>query len=285
MPLSKMRRVAVFGVLVFVSGCSMLAATPPEPWMAAVAGDGPGDPQLVRHVEVVVENLPKSTRGNPAVYSVFDQAYKVMDSAVDYEDWGVASWYGKKFHGRETSSGEVYDMHAYTAAHKSLPLPTFVRVTRLDSDESIIVKVNDRGPFVGDRIIDLSYAAATSLGMLDTGKVEVHIEALSSHHVDNRAVTQASTNAVNSEDLKRQSLSSSDLYIQVGAFSEEQNAHRMLNKIRQFVVQPVGIATDSRGQLYRVRIGPMADEYSVQEALDTLSVVGIENYTVVAFNP
>jgi len=114
-----------------------------EPWKQSVRGDTVGDTELIRNEEVVVRNLPKSERGNPPVYRVFGETYRVMDSAENFQEWGVASWYGKKFHGRETSSGEVYDMHQMTAAHKHLPIPTFVKVTRVDTGKSIIVKVNE----------------------------------------------------------------------------------------------------------------------------------------------
>lgn len=279
--LNRARRVVTLGVFVFVSGCTVLGAAPQPPWVEAVRGDGPGDPGLVRSAAVVVENLPKSARGNPSVYSVFGKPYKVMDSAEDFKQWGVASWYGSKFHGRETSSGEVYDMHAYTAAHKSLPLPTFVRVTRLDNGASVVVKVNDRGPFVGDRIIDLSFAAASELDMLTSGKADVFIEALSSH-LQEAPIQQAAVTQVEPESEAWQALTASDVFIQVGAYSEEANALRMLEKVRQVVAQPVGIKVDPERHLHRVRIGPLATELAVQDALDSLDVEGIDNYTVVS---
>ncbi len=163
-----------------MTGCA--AQNPLQPaWVAAVAGDGPGNKALLSPNELEVKNLPKSRGGNRPKYTVFGQEYEVIDSAKGFAEWGVASWYGKKFHGRPTASGEVYDMHKLTAAHKHLPLPTFVRVTRLDNGQFVIVKVNDRGPFVKGRSIDLSFAAASHLGMLDNGSAYVYIEALSSH--------------------------------------------------------------------------------------------------------
>lgn len=130
-----------------------------------------------------VRNLPKSRTGNMAQYTVFGKQYRVMDTAANFSERGTASWYGKKFHGRKTSSGEIYDMYAMTAAHKHLPLPTYVRVTNLENGKSIVVKVNDRGPFVGDRIIDLSYTAAQALAMAEQGVAQVQVDALSTHHV------------------------------------------------------------------------------------------------------
>jgi rare lipoprotein A len=122
---------------------------------------------------------PRSRYGNGPVYEVFDKTYRVMDSGSGYKERGVASWYGKKFHGRLTSNREPYDMYAMTAAHKTLPLPTYVRVRNLRNNRSIIVRVNDRGPFVHNRIIDLSYAAALKLDMVRDGTSLVEVTAIS----------------------------------------------------------------------------------------------------------
>ena len=126
----------------------------------------------------IPKNEPKSRYGNSPVYEVFGQHYTVMNSSGGYRERGVASWYGKKFHGNLTSNREPYDMYAMTAAHKSLPLPSFVRVTNLANQRSVVVRVNDRGPFHGDRLIDLSYAAAWKLGYVEQGTANVKIEAL-----------------------------------------------------------------------------------------------------------
>ncbi len=121
---------------------------------------------------------PPSRHGNPAEYEVFGQRYVTLSSSEGFEEEGMASWYGTKFHGRRTSSGEPYDMYAMTAAHKKLPLPSFVEVTHLENGKQVVVRVNDRGPFVDDRIIDLSYAAAHRLGMTDAGVAPVRIRAV-----------------------------------------------------------------------------------------------------------
>jgi len=135
-----------------------------------------------------VRNLPKSRTGNMAQYTVFGKRYRVMDSAENFSEQGKASWYGKKFHGLKTSSGEIYDMYAMTAAHKHLPLPTYVRVTNMENGRNIVVKVNDRGPFVGTRIIDLSLAAAEALDMVEQGTAQVRVDALSTHLVADNAI-------------------------------------------------------------------------------------------------
>lgn len=174
---------AVLGLIFSVIGC---ATTMPD---MGNRSDGRFEvPEYVR-------NLPKSRTGNMAQYTVFGKQYRVMDSAANFTQSGKASWYGKKFHGRKTSSGEIYDMYAMTAAHKHLPIPTFVRVTNLENSKSIVVKVNDRGPFVGSRIIDLSFAAAQALDMAEQGVAQVRVDALSTHLVEensdsNQAVAQ-----------------------------------------------------------------------------------------------
>lgn len=121
------------------------------------------------------DDAPRSKYGNPASYEVYGKTYHVLDTARGYRETGLASWYGEDFHGKRTSSGEPYNMHAMTAAHKTLPLPTYVRVTNLRNRREIIVRVNDRGPFVDDRIIDLSFAAATELDIVRSGTVEVEV--------------------------------------------------------------------------------------------------------------
>jgi len=126
----------------------------------------------------VPESLTKSNIGNPVSYEEFGQRYKVLESSEGFSEKGIASWYGSDFHGRNTSSGETYDMYQMTAAHKTLPLPTYVSVNNLDNGRTLIVKVNDRGPFIEGRVIDLSYAAAYRLGVTGPGTANVEIIAL-----------------------------------------------------------------------------------------------------------
>ena len=146
------------------------------PGVADSAPTGGIDVSLIPEPEVVAE--PRSRYGNRSTYSVLGKKYHVLDNAEGYVEEGLASYYGKKFHGRRTSNMEVYDMYAFTAAHKSLPLPSFARVTNLDTGESVVVRVNDRGPFHKGRIIDLSYAAAVKLGITRAGTGRVEVRAL-----------------------------------------------------------------------------------------------------------
>ncbi len=179
-------------VVLAVGGCSLAGfpgGTPgsPRPTAAAVGGatdsapaDGGGltDADLAGIPDAVPTEEPLSPYGNPPEYEVSGRTYHVMTTSEGYEAEGLASWYGSKFQGRRTSSGEPYDMYGMTAAHRTLPLPTYVEVTNLDNDRSVIVRVNDRGPFHDGRIIDLSYVAARKLGIVGVGTARVRVRAL-----------------------------------------------------------------------------------------------------------
>lgn len=257
-----------------ITGCS--GALPQPLWKEAVKGDGPGDPALLDRDVVLVQNLPKSAMGNAPEYTIFGKTYNVLDTARDFKEWGVASWYGKKFHGRATASGEIYDMHLLTAAHRNLPLPTFVRVTRVDNDLSVVVKVNDRGPFVEDRVIDLSYAAAAKLDLLEDGKAEVFIEALSSHDGEILPTVALSADADSAGD------SGGFQLVQAGAFAKRDNAERMVARLSAETDLPIIIDFDEPSKLHRVRIGPISGSRLINETLDMLKRSGIEGYRVKA---
>ena len=149
-------------------------------------GVGPAGPGLTSPDGIDFDEMPdaipqqefKSRSGNPDTYEIEGVTYRVLDTSAGYREEGLASWYGGYFHGRRTSSGDTYDMYRMTAAHKSLPLPTYVRVTHLANGRSVVLRVNDRGPFVEDRIIDLSFAAASKLGMAEIGTARVEVVAL-----------------------------------------------------------------------------------------------------------
>jgi len=235
-------------VLILV-GCSGMV---PEP------GDGPGrileNPSQIP--DAVPQQVPQSRYGNPPSYEVFGQRYEVMDSAAGHRERGIASWYGSKFHGRRTSSGEPYDMYAMTAAHKHLPLPVWVEVRHLENGRTIVVKVNDRGPFADNRIIDLSYAAAAKLGMLGTGTAPVEIRTLSA---DEPASVQP---------VKRDNAAT--YWIQIAAFGDPANAERLRRNLKDAAIAtPVQIARGEDG-LHRVRLGPLADVAAVDRTTDEL---------------
>jgi len=160
-------------VLTTLSGCTLVGVGSPAPPLTSADGINFDEiPDAIPQAEL------KSRSGNPETYVINGVTYRVMDTSDGYREEGIASWYGGYFHGRRTSSGDIYDMYLMTAAHKSLPLPTYVRVTNLGNGRSVVLRVNDRGPFVGDRIIDLSFAAATKLGMAEQGTARVEVVAL-----------------------------------------------------------------------------------------------------------
>jgi rare lipoprotein A len=261
-------RRAPLGLLVFIfvglTSCGASAVRDSAPSGSVSIPDLPDDPEP--------RPEPRSRYGNMPVYEVLGKTYKVMPSSSGYKERGVASWYGKKFHGRLTSNRETYDMYAMTAAHKSLPLPTYVRVTNLANNRSIVVRVNDRGPFVHNRIIDLSYAAALKLDMVRDGTSLVEVTAISFDEPPGdrpvRKITPAEPPASAPAPVPvatPPAANTNEIFVQVGAFGDRVNAER-----RQAVLMAGGIldafiyADESASPpLYRVRIGPIggADDY------------------------
>jgi len=216
-------------------------------------------------------------------YKVMGEWYYPLASANGYDKTGVASWYGKKFHGKATANGERYDMHAMSAAHKTLPMPTMVRVTNLDNGRSVVVRVNDRGPFVKSRIIDLSYAAARSLGYDQKGTARVRVQALDGNTSSPRNVSvtpkpslQVSNRAVRSPVATQDG----SIYVQLGAFSARSNA----DQLRQELVDTfpsIRIHHKSRPDLFRVRIGPFNEVSETESIIISLQKQGYNNTVVV----
>ena len=221
---------------------------------------------------------PKSRYGNPESYVVFGKRYYVMESSVGFVEKGIASWYGTKFHGRRTSSGETYDMYAMTAAHKNLPLPTYAKVTNLDNGRSIIVKVNDRGPFHENRIIDLSYTAATKLDIVKKGTGLVEVRAIQPGEPVQQTTTSTTPVRENSSYNDN-----SGFYIQVGSFGELANAEKMRKKLESIDEDIVKISqTAVQGKtLYRVRIGPIMDIDSSDSITTQLENLGVSEHRIV----
>ncbi len=222
-------------------------------------------------------SLPLSKTGNKP-YKALGKSYTPLKSAKGYRAKGVASWYGKKFHGRRTSSGETYDMFAMTAAHTVLPLPSFVRVTNLDNNKSVVVKVNDRGPFLHNRLIDLSYAAADRIGITKsgTGRVEViAIAADSSEQIAASTTAEASSNAftgVAGSQLNGDT-QAAKYTLQIGSFSLADNAIGLRNWLRQkgYPVEPTtDAALIKLGPPYKVQSGPFSSIAEAQSARQSL---------------
>ncbi|WP_223670098.1 septal ring lytic transglycosylase RlpA family protein [Kangiella shandongensis] len=211
----------------------------------------------------------KSPFGNPPYYEVDGVVYHVLASGNNYSEVGTASWYGQKFHGRRTSSGEVYDMYQFTAAHKTLPLPSYARVTNVDNGKSVVVKINDRGPFVKNRLIDLSYAAAKKLGYDNHGTARVEVRVLASPGGSRKV--PSSTGELEIPPMDRQH-DNAKLYVQVGAFSDEMRADTLASRLREHFRQPITLTpVNVNGQrLQRVRIGPLKSARAAEAILSQL---------------
>lgn len=216
---------------------------------------------------------PPSKAGNKSPYEVWGESYEVMASAQGYEATGTASWYGRKFHGHLTSNGETYDMYELSAAHRSLPLPTYVRVTNLANDRSTIVRVNDRGPFHGDRLIDLSYAAARVLGFDGQGTARVHIEAVATRPPDEQQQTgkAASTQGSSPESEEESALPSGKkedrLFVQVGAFGNLTAATQLKAQLLMVTASEVHLVRSADDSpVHRVWVGPFQERSAAEQA-------------------
>lgn len=214
---------------------------------------------------------PRSLYGNPESYRVNGKRYKTLDSAEGFMERGVASWYGTKFHGQRTSSGEPYDMYAMTAAHKTLPLPTYVRVTNLENGSTAVLRVNDRGPFHDNRIIDLSYTAATKLGIAQNGTGLVEVRAITPDSARHAGAAVAPPTPA------------PELFIQVGAFSSRGNAETLKSTLEGHEIADVAIydGSSNGSVIYRVRVGPLEDVESADSVYDRLGSLGLGGYRLV----
>jgi rare lipoprotein A len=229
--------------------------------------------------DMVPRSEPRSRNGNPPFYDVLGKRYFVLSSSVGYVERGVASWYGPGFHKVRTSTGEQYDMYAMTAAHKTLPLPAYVRVTNLQNGRSVVVRVNDRGPFVGNRIIDLSYTAASKLDMLRNGTatpLSAATEAPPPGSAESAlppAASPDSSAGISTVPVPRA------LFIQAGAFSDPKNAERLVEKLRgggygKLFVRDNEIAGR---RMYRVRIGPVPNVAEFDRIVAALERTGVND--------
>jgi rare lipoprotein A len=242
-----------------VSGPARLLALVSALILGGCSGGGNWEDSEPASQPTATSELPRSKQGNPPFYEVYGVRYSVMKGSTGYRQRGVASWYGKKFHGRSTSSGERYNMYAMTAAHKTLPLPTNVRVTNLDNGKSITVRVNDRGPFVKNRLIDLSYSAAKELDIIGNGTGMVEVVALNrsagttAQDRQKLAAATAQNSGATHDDVR--------MFVQVGAFGEQANAKALANKLNANGINSVSIqkSTANSSTVYKVQIGPVKD--------------------------
>ncbi len=234
--------------LLVLAACS---STPERPAPAPAPSVPAGEPR----------DEPRAKSGNPPFYEVAGRRYVVRDTAVGYVEQGVASWYGPDFHGKRTATGETYDMNAMSGAHPTLPLPAWVRVTNLQNGRNVVLRLNDRGPFARNRIIDLSRAAAESLDMIRTGTALVEVRSLASG------------------DAAPAPAAADRFFAQAGAFADEGNARKLADRLRAAGIEGVAVA-EARvdGQrLFRVRAGPVASVGEFDALIERLRVAGAES--------
>jgi rare lipoprotein A len=264
-----------------LAGCFSPAPRPSPVESAPVAETAP-PPDTVP--EVVPRAERRSRSGNPPFYNVFGKRYYVLSSSVGYVERGVASWYGPGFHKVRTSTGETYDMYGMTAAHKTLPLPAYVSVTNLQNGRSIVVRVNDRGPFVGNRIIDLSYTAASKLDMLRNGTAMVEVRSIDPPSPaltspTTAGVAPATGTATESAPPSAAPVANTALFVQAGAFSDPANAERLAEKLRGGSYGKVFVRDNEIAgrRMYRVRIGPVPDVAEFDRIVAALDRLGIKD--------
>jgi len=238
--------------LLAVAGCASQRERPapqPMPAPAPLPGDG-----------AVPRDEPRARSGNPPFYEVSGQRYVVRPTAVGYVEQGVASWYGPDFHGGRTATGETYDMNAMTGAHPTLPLPAWVRVTNLENGRSVMVRLNDRGPFSKNRIIDLSRAAAEQLDMIRAGTAKVEVRSLAGGDAAPAAAQPAA------------------YYAQAGAFGGRGNAEALAGRLRVAGIEGVSVSeTKIEGRpVFRVRAGPVASLAEFDALIERLRVAGAD---------
>lgn len=279
------RLAAVTLATTFLGAC----ATAPGPSGTSVNNGAPGSdrysmdqdtpPQERRDVSQLAEPVPReeprSRYGNPDTYSVWGKTYSVLPSAEGYTAEGQASWYGQKFHGHRTSSGEPFDMYQFTAAHRSLPLPTYARVTNLDNGKSLVVRVNDRGPFHENRIIDLSWAAAVRLGIEQAGTGRVRVEAISATPAPDVPASKVPTAVRAAVDSPPPNTATpARLYLQAGAFQDRGTAERM----QQTLLEQLDLGSEIRSgdNLHRVWVGPYGDDQQRQQVRQMMADAGFE---------
>ncbi len=271
-------------------GLLLLAACSSQ--VAVIKDSGPKQAVDVAHIpDAVPRHEPRTRAGNKSRYTVLGKTYEVLPHSRDFVETGIASWYGNKFHGRKTANGEIYSMYGMTAAHKNLPIPSYVRVTNLNNGKQVVVRVNDRGPFHEGRVIDLTYAAASKLGFVKQGTAPVRVETVgpgdqTGSTVRAAAVPQASVidnSHAASVDASRSAMPKApapensagyqlpdNTFLQVGAFSAQTSADNLRRRIDGLTELPVSLIQPHTDALYRVRVGPIRNNLVLMELRETL---------------
>lgn len=280
----------VLAALALLSACSSTPprSAQPEPAKPAaapagggyLAGDGPGE-DVPANLDQIPDAVPKAEPLHKYAnrpYSALGKTYTPLQTTGGYKERGTASWYGKKFHGQRTSIGDTYDMYGMTAAHPTLPVPSYARVTNLANGKSVVVRVNDRGPFLHERIIDLSYAAAWKLGYVNQGSAEVEVESIA---VDGNAPVAATVvePPVKVEAVAAETVVpvmppdvAGKIYLQLGAFKEKQGAESFLARMRAELGDSGKdiILLEQQG-LNRIQLGPYASADDARRAANVLA--------------
>jgi rare lipoprotein A len=277
-----------------LSACSVVRHQPDHPQTSIPSGSAvPAPPPDVLNIpDAVPRAEPRGTRGNPPFYEVFGKRYYVLASSEGFVERGTASWYGPGFHAASTSLGERYDMYAMTAAHKTLPLPAYAEVTNLRNGRKVIVRINDRGPFVGDRIIDLSYTAAAKLDMLLQGTAPVEVRVISTRAAGAGSAAPPPSvptpvapppagaapppvTVVNAPAAR--ALGAQAMYIQAGVFADHENARRRVEVLLAAGIELASLDEIPRSEraLHRVRVGPFASVEEFDLTMKRLRDLGI----------
>ena len=276
----------VVALVVMLAGCASQPGTSPS---APVAGgsDRPqqdGTPEFRADIMTIPDAVPRpepvTSAGNKSPYTVLGTTYRVAPARPGYRERGFASWYGTKFHGQYTSNGEPYDVYTMTAAHKTLPIPCYVRVKNVENGRSIVVRVNDRGPFHEGRVLDLSYAAAYRLGYANKGTALVELEVLdpmAPEWVAKRREMAGDARLVASQPVARKT------YLQAGAFRSMDGARSLQQTLASLLGHEVFIhrSADAASPWYRVRIGPLESTEALEDARRRLAAASIAGAQVV----
>jgi rare lipoprotein A len=283
---------------VALAGCSLAHRQPQHPTAIPSGSAVPPPPADVLSIpDAVPRAEPRGARGNPPYYDVFGKRYYVMASSDGWVERGTASWYGPGFHAQATSLGERYDMYGMTAAHKTLPIPCYAEVTNLRNGRKVVVRINDRGPFVGDRIIDLSYTAAAKLDMLTAGTAPVEVRVISAGAGAGSALPSVTPAAppvilptapdmpppappavtvVNAPAAHEPGVS--PMFIQAGVFADHENARRRVEMLLGAGVELASLDELSGPRaLHRVRVGPFASVEELDLTIKRLHELGIKD--------
>jgi rare lipoprotein A len=287
--LHSLQRNLLLAAGVILAGCS---TAPVIEESDGLRHEPPKSMDLASIPDAVPQLEPISRYGNPERYRVFGQEYTTLKDFRGYQARGVASWYGSKFHGQRTSSGETYDMFAMTAAHKTLPIPCYARITNLRNGRSVVVKINDRGPFHDDRLIDLSYTAAWKLGIIDQGTGLVEVETivpappqrvpqikvvLTEPHQSKAHEPSPPLKVTQTRDA------AAAYFLQVGAFGNVENAQRLKSRLESELETGVLVEQHQLAEtpIYRVQVGPIADIDLCDRLASRLNGMGIPDARLV----